>query len=87
MPYRIDLPILGLISDDDAHPAAVTIPAGRIVDVIGPAKDRRFVVVGVDDERFQVFASDHADGGSILNPDAFAASAIPRRASRRKGGS
>jgi hypothetical protein len=83
MPYRIDLPILGLTSNGEPNQTAVTIPAGRIVDVIGPAKDRRFVVVGMDDERFQVFASDLADRGKILNPDA---SAAPRRASRRKGG-
>jgi len=83
MPYRIDLAILGLTSDNEAPQEAVTIPAGRIVDVVGPAKDRRFVVVGVDDRRFQVFASDLAGRGKILTPEA---SAAPRRAPNRKRG-
>ena len=42
----------------DNHEAAATIPAGQIIDVIGPAEDDRFMVVRVNREQFHVFASD-----------------------------
>lgn len=45
----------------DNHQAAVTIPAGKIVDVAGSAEDDRFVIVTVDGEQFHAFASDLAD--------------------------
>jgi hypothetical protein len=43
------------------HQAAVPIPAGTIVDVVGSAEDDRFVVVTVDGEQFHAFASDLVD--------------------------
>ncbi|MGD1096243.1 MAG: hypothetical protein ABSB35_30155 [Bryobacteraceae bacterium] len=65
MTYRIDLPTMVLAFRDN-HEAAVTIPAGTILDVIGPAEDDRFVVVSVDDEQFHMFASDLADRGKQI---------------------
>jgi hypothetical protein len=65
MTYRINLPVLVLAFKDN-HQAAVTIPAGHIVEVIGPAEDDRFVVVSVNDEQFHVFASDLADRGTQI---------------------
>jgi hypothetical protein len=50
----------------DNHRVAVTIPALKIVEVIGPAEDDRFVVISVDGERFHVFVSDLADRASQL---------------------
>ena len=73
VPIRSGLPVLPVKSEEtlpilvlafkDNHQAAVTIPAGEIVDVIGPAEDDRFVVVSVNNEQFHVFASDLADRG------------------------
>jgi hypothetical protein len=62
MTYRIYLPTLALAFRDN-HQAAVTIPAGKIVHVIGPAEDNRFVVVSMNGEQFHIFAADLADRG------------------------
>jgi hypothetical protein len=58
--YRIERPMMVLAFRDN-HQAAVTIPAGKIIQLIGPAEDDRFVVVSVDGEQFLVFASDLAN--------------------------
>ena len=50
----------------DNHQLAVTIPAGKIVDVVASAQDDRFVVVTVDGEQFHAFASDLADRASQI---------------------
>lgn len=55
--YRTDLPIMVLAFRDN-HDAAVTIQAGEIFKVVGPAQDDRFVVVVVKGEQFLVFESD-----------------------------
>lgn len=60
MRYQTHLPTIALAFKDN-HQAAITIPAGKMVDLIGGAKDRRFVVVEVDGERLQVFETDLAD--------------------------
>jgi hypothetical protein len=60
MTYRINLPILAITSGD-RYAAVVTIPPGRIVNVLGPAEDERFVIAGVGSERVDIFASDLAD--------------------------
>ena len=61
MAYRMQLPMMVLAFKDN-HQAAVTIPAGKIVYLIGPAEfDDRFVVISVDGEEFHAFASDLAD--------------------------
>jgi len=50
----------------DNHQAATTIPAGKTIDVIGPAEDDRFCVVNSDGEEFLVFESDLMDRGTLL---------------------
>jgi len=58
MQYRLNLPTMVLASGDN-HQAAVTIPAGTTIEVIGPvASDDRFLVIRAGDEEFHVFASD-----------------------------
>jgi hypothetical protein len=44
----------------DNHQAAVTIPAGTLVDIAGSAEDDRFVILTVGGEQFHAFASDLA---------------------------
>jgi hypothetical protein len=65
MTYRLDLPTIMLAFKDD-HQTAVTIQADAFVDVIGPAEDSRFVVVNVNGEQFQVFASDLDNHGKQI---------------------
>jgi len=50
----------------DNHEAAITLPAGHIIDVIGPAEDDRFFIVTSLGEQFHVFASDLADRGKQM---------------------
>ena len=64
MRYCLDLPIMVLAFKDN-HDAAVAVPEGKIIDVIGPAEDDRFVVVSVGDEQFHMFASDLNHGRQI----------------------
>jgi hypothetical protein len=40
------------------HQAAVTIPPGKIIEVLGPATDDRFVTIRVDGNTFDVFLTD-----------------------------
>ena len=48
------------------HKTVVTIPALKIVEVVGPAEDDRFVIISLDGEQFHVFASDLANRASPL---------------------
>jgi hypothetical protein len=50
-----------VLASKDNHQTAVSIPAGKIVDVVGPAPDDRFVIVNLDGEHLVAFASDIAD--------------------------
>jgi hypothetical protein len=52
----------------DNHQAAVTIPPGDTLEVIGPAQDDRFVIVSIKGEEFLVFESDIRKGGEFLSP-------------------
>lgn len=65
--YRVDRPMLCLAFRDNHH-AAVTIKAGKVFEVVGPAQDDRFVVVDIDGEQFLVFVSDLEDYGKPV-PD------------------
>ncbi len=50
-----------VLAGSDNHQAAVTIPAGTLIEVLGPVeRDDRFLVVRAGDEQFHVFASDLA---------------------------
>ena len=55
--YRVDVPTMVLAFRDN-HRAAVTIPAGELFKVVGPAQDDRFVVVDVKGEQFLIFEYD-----------------------------
>ena len=57
------LMVLALNGD---HEAAVTIPAGKIVDVTRSDGDDRFVVVTVEGRQFHAFASDLSDKGHYI---------------------
>ncbi|MGA2713607.1 MAG: hypothetical protein ABSG41_10925 [Bryobacteraceae bacterium] len=54
---RVDLPIMGLAFRNDHH-AAVTIQAGEILEVVGPAQDDRFMIVEFKGEQCIVFERD-----------------------------
>jgi hypothetical protein len=51
----------------DNHQAAVTIPPGDTLELIGPAQDDRFVIVSVRGKEFLVFESDIRKGGEYLS--------------------
>jgi hypothetical protein len=57
MLYKLtgDLMVLG---GCDNHMAAVGLPAGRIIDLLGPAEDDRFVRIQVDHQVFEAFETD-----------------------------
>jgi hypothetical protein len=63
MLHRLSQATMVLASGDN-HQAAIPIPAGKIVDVVGSTEDDRFVVISVNGERFLAFASDLVDGAS-----------------------
>jgi hypothetical protein len=75
MTYAMDLPT-AVLAFRDNHPAAVTIPAGGIVELSGPAEDDRFSAVSVNDEQFHMFASDLADRGKQIEAVANAENVI-----------
>lgn len=60
MRYQTQLPTIALAFKEN-HQAAITIPEGKMIDLVGRAKDQRFVVVEVDGERLQMFETDLAD--------------------------
>ena len=57
MRYQTQLPTIGLVPRDN-HQAAITIPSGKILDVVGRAQDERFVIAEVDGQRLLVFETD-----------------------------
>ena len=60
MEYFLTRPMMVLAFKDN-HQEAVTLPAGKRIDVIGPVEDDdRFVRIRADEE-FHVFATDLAD--------------------------
>jgi hypothetical protein len=42
------------------HDAAITVPVGKNIEILGPDGDDRFLVVTVDGEEFLVFETDLA---------------------------
>lgn len=40
------------------HHAAVSLPAGKTIEILGPAEDDRFVRIQVDGEQFEAFQTD-----------------------------
>jgi len=84
MRYCLSAPTMVLAFKDN-HQAAVTVPSDKIITVIGPAEDDRFVVVAVDDEQFLMFASDLKDRGKLVGKTPIGASTRHRRAEDRRG--
>ncbi len=65
MQYRLNTPTMVLALGDN-HQQAVTVPADKVIHVIGPAQDDRFVEVAVDDQHFLMFESDLAARGKPI---------------------
>jgi len=64
--YLLTLPIMVLAFNDN-HQAAVTIPAGTLIEVVGPVEDDdRFLLIGTADGEFHIFASDLASRAEPL---------------------
>jgi len=55
-----------VLAHRDKHQAAVNLPSGKIVDVLGPAEDDRFVRINVDGEEFEAFEIDLAERGHVV---------------------
>lgn len=61
MQYVLNLP-LSVLACGDNHQAAVTVPAGTVIEVVGPMEhDDRFVLIKVNAGQFHIFASDLSD--------------------------
>lgn len=65
MRCRLNAPLMALVSEDD-HQAATTIPAGRTIEVLGPAEDDRFSRIRLEGQEFLVFESDLRERGTML---------------------
>ena len=63
--YRATLPIMVLAFRDN-HQAATTIAAGEILEVVGPARDDRFMIINVRGNEFLIFESDLRDRGAVV---------------------
>jgi hypothetical protein len=60
MKYLLTSPMMVLAFRDN-HQAAVTISAGKCIEVVGPVEDDdRFLLITADDGQFHIFASDLA---------------------------
>jgi hypothetical protein len=60
MKYLLTGPMMVLAFQDN-HQAAVTIPAGTCIEVVGPVEDDdRFLLISAEDGQFHIFASDLA---------------------------
>ena len=61
MQYILTLPVMVLAFRDN-HQAAVTMSAGKLIEVVGPVEeDDRFLLISADEGQFHIFASDLAD--------------------------
>jgi hypothetical protein len=60
MQYLLTLPMMVLAFKDN-HQSAVSIPAGKFIEVVCPVEnDDRFLLIWADDGQFHIFASDLA---------------------------
>jgi len=62
---RLNAPLMVLAFRDN-HQAAITIPAGRTIDVIEQAEDDRFCVVNSEGQEFLAFQQDLLERGTLL---------------------
>ena len=65
MRYRVTHPLMVLAFKEN-HDAAVPVPPGRIIEILGADIDDRFTRVRVDKEEFLVFESDLKKQGTYL---------------------
>jgi len=66
MEHRLNQPIRVLAFKDN-HQLAVTVRAGRIVEIVGPVEnDDCFIVPSMNDEQFHAFTSDLVGGAECL---------------------
>jgi len=61
---HLNAPLMVLAYRDN-HQAAVTVPAGRTIDVLRQDQDERFCVIRVDGEEFLAFESDLLGRGPL----------------------
>lgn len=47
-----------VLASKDNHDAAVSVPIGKVIEVLGPAHDDRFLRVNVDGREFEAFKTD-----------------------------
>ena len=84
MQYRLTLPMMVLAFKDN-HQAAVTIPAGTLLDVVGPVEDDdRFLLIMTNDGPFHIFASDLIARAKPVGAR-WAKRAVPEESSVSKG--
>ena len=80
MRCRLNAPLMVLAYWDN-HQAAVTVPAGEIIDVLGPAEnDDRFAVVRFRGERFHALETDVEQQAMQLTPEEETAGALAKAA-------
>lgn len=60
MTHQVDRELMVLASNGN-HRAAVSLRVGRVIDILGPAQDTRFVRIAVDGEEFEAFQTDVAE--------------------------
>lgn len=80
MRYRLHAALTALAARDH-HQAAITIAAGRTIDVIGKAEDERFCIIRVDGEELLAFESDIHERGTLLKEQPVLQRAKLKRAS------
>jgi len=82
MRYQTHLPTIALEYRDNHH-AAVTIPAGKMINLVGQAEDG-FLVVEVDGEQLRILESDLMDRMTAGATRAAERSVLDRVAINRK---
>ena len=66
MHYNLSAPLV-VLAHGDNHRVAVTIPAGKTIEVMGPSEDDRFRVIKFDGETLLVFERDLEEQGMPLD--------------------
>ena len=57
MSYCLELP-LTVLAYGNNHDCAITVPAGKNIEILGPDQDDRFLIVEVNGEKFLAFETD-----------------------------
>lgn len=82
MRCRLNAPLMVLAYRDN-HQAATSIPPGNTIDVLGPDRDDRFLIISVNGEKFLAFENDLLERGTMLirKEDRNRETSVMRRAS------